>query len=96
MVSNRFPNNDSEAATARTTTLSKPKFVRELQVKTGFKNNEVAVVVFLNDGVVENLAGEDQYIFLAGNANQGGEYAVAWSCGSNGIPAALLPDNCKG
>ncbi len=96
MVSSRFPSNDTEAATARTTTLSKPKFVRDLQVKTGFRSNEVAVLVYLNEGVVDNPSGDEQYIYLAGNSNKGGEYAVAWSCGSSGIPVDLLPDNCKG
>jgi len=96
MVNNRFPRNQAEAQVTVTTSLSPPKFVRKLVVEPGFQSHDVAVRVFLKDGVVENDTGEEQYIYITGDATRGADTKVRWGCGASGISPEFLPDNCKG
>jgi hypothetical protein len=58
--------------------LSPPKFVRKLVVEPGFRSHDVAVRVFLKDGAVENETGEEQYIYINGDATRGANTKVRW------------------
>ena len=94
MVNNRFPRTTTEAAVTKTVSLSPPKFVRKMVVQPGYKNHDIAVKVYLKEGVVENETGGDQFIYIAGDTTPNSQSAVRWSCGAKGIGADLLPDNC--
>ena len=94
MVNNRFPLTASEAEVSKSWSLSPPKFVSRMEVKPGYRNHDIAVIVYLKDGVVENETGGAQFIYIAGDKTPNSESAVRWTCGANGIAADLLPDNC--
>ena len=95
-VNSRFPTTTAEAESTRAVALSEPEYVRELVVEPRAKERGVVVKVYLKDGVVENTAGGEQYVFIAGNAQSGGSYAVSWRCGAEGVDASLLPEDCRG
>jgi len=96
MATNAFPRTASEANAMLTTTVSKPEFVRELKIEHNPAGEKVTIKVFLNDGVVENLTGEDQYIYIAGNKSRAASYLIDWQCGAKGLGSELLPDECQG
>jgi Tfp pilus assembly protein PilE len=96
ILNNRFPNTTGEAETMKTGTLSPPKFVDRMEVEPGFKGHEVAIKVYLKDGVVENLTSEEQFIYISGDSTPGSDSAIAWTCGFMGIDPELMPDNCQG
>jgi len=79
----------------KTTTLSAPEHVREVVVERGFKGNDLAIKVYLKDDVVENLTGEDQFIYITGNHSGNSAYALEWNCGGSGIEKDLLPEGCQ-
>jgi Tfp pilus assembly protein PilE len=95
MTTGNFPKTMSEAEAMKTETLSAPKFVREMTVAP--KNeSDVIVKVFLNDGVVENLEGLEQFVYIQGQKNASNGIQLEWICGAQGINSELLPDTCKG
>ena len=51
--------------------MSEPEYVRELVVEPRAKERGVIVKVYLKDGVVENPAGGEQYVYIAGSVNSG-------------------------
>jgi len=95
MVNNRFPRTAAEAQVTVTTSLSPPKFVRNMVVEPGFRNHDVAIRVYLKDGVVDNDTGEEQYVYITGDTVTGAGSEVRWGCGASGIGVEFLPDNCK-
>lgn len=95
MVSGRFPRSDSEVASMASGTLSPPEHVREMVVEREGQGGDLLIKVYLNEDVVENLTGEDQFIFLAGHETKGGAHAMEWSCGASGIQEDLLPEECR-
>ena len=96
ILNSRFPITAGEADTMKTATLSPPKFVSRMEVEPGFKGHEVAIKVYLKEGVVENLTGEEQFIYISGDSTADSDTAVAWSCGFSGIDPDLMPDSCQG
>lgn len=96
MVSGGFPKNSREASAMLSTTVSKPEFVRDMQIDTDGKGRKVTIKVFLNDNVIDNPIGGDQFIFYEGQLNSGGQYAIEWSCGATNISNEYLPEDCRG
>ena len=96
MVNNRFPQTMSEAAVGKTWSLSPPKFVSKLEVRPRYKNHDIAVIVYLKEGVVENKTGGKQFIYMVGDKTPNSQSAVRWGCGAQGIGKDLLPENCQG
>ena len=93
-LNGRFPRNEGEANSTAAQTVTPPEYVREVHVQPSEQGNDVKVVVYLKEGVVENLTGEDQYIFFSG-ARTEGQYPVEWSCGAQGLDPELLPESCR-
>ena len=96
MVNNTLPRNASEASAMMSTTVEKPEFVREMKISADDPGKKVTIKVFLNEGVVENESGGDQYLFLSGKTTPGGQYALEWDCGAENINFELLPESCQG
>jgi len=96
MTNGRFPKNMQEAEAMRTDTLQAPEYVSDMGVFAPDLDNDVVVRVFIKDGVVENPAGVNQYLYIAGNQSPGANARVVWTCGGQGIDESLLPDSCKG
>jgi type IV pilus assembly protein PilA len=94
MTNGRFPKNMREAEALKTETLAVPEYVADMAVIPEDSNNDVIVKVFLKDGVVENLDGNLQYLYIAGNKRSTSSH-VEWTCGAIGISPDLLPDSCK-
>ena len=96
MVNNRFPQTAGESAAMITVSLSPPEVVRDMVVEPMQDNHDIMVKVYLKDGVVNNENGTEQFIYITGDVPTGsGSAYVEWSCGSSGIDAELLPENCK-
>jgi Tfp pilus assembly protein PilE len=95
MTNGRFPGTLNEAEAMMTTTVSAPKFVRDMAVVPKTGNHEVMVKVFLQEGVAENPEGVEQYIFIAGDQAAASGYALEWTCGGHGVDASLLPEECQ-
>ena len=94
MTYNRFPKTDGEASVVKTETFAPPEFVRDIVVNYKDSANDIVIEVYLKDGVVENLTGEPQYIYMAGNSSRAGGAYVDWTCGAQGINPDLLQPTC--
>jgi len=92
---NRFPKTDAEAEVAKTSTLSEPKFVKEIIVNHRAKANDVVIEIYMKDDLMPNETVETQYIYIAGNSSASASYSVDWTCGSHGIDHDLLPADCQ-
>jgi type IV pilus assembly protein PilA len=95
MNSGHFPRTMGEAEAMKTNTLTAPEYVREMTVAPK-DERDVIIKVFLKDGVVENLDGGDQYVYIQGVHNRSKGAQIEWICGAEGISTDLMPDNCKG
>lgn len=94
MNTGSFPRTVKEAEAMKTETLTAPEYVREMTVAP--KNEQdVIIKVFLKDGVVENLEGVEQFVYIQGIRGKNGGAQVEWHCGAEGIVVDMLPDNCK-
>lgn len=96
MVSGHFPKRSSEASAMLTTTLSRPEFVRDMKIEHDPSGKTVRIVVFLQEGIIENELGEEQYIFMSGRQTTGGMFSIVWECGASGFSAELMPEECQG
>lgn len=94
MNNGHFPRTMREAEAMKTTTLTAPEYVREMTVAPK-DERDVIIKVFLKEGVVENLDGSDQYIYIQGVQSRANGAQIEWICGAQGIGADLMPDNCK-
>lgn len=95
MTSGRFPQSINELDAVHSSTVSPPEHVDYMVVESEFPDHDVVIKVYLQAGVVENLTGEEQYIYVAGRKPKQGGYLVEWNCGGNGIDAELLPEDCQ-
>jgi type IV pilus assembly protein PilA len=94
MTAGHFPRTMKEAEAMKTETLQAPEYVREMTVAPK-DETDIIVKVFIKDGVVENLDGAEQFVFIQGNQRKANGVQVEWICGAQGISTDLLPDNCK-
>lgn len=95
MVSGHFPKRATDANAMLSQTVSKPEFVREMKIEHDPFGKKVRIKVFLNEGVLENETGEEQFIYISGNQATGGSYSIEWHCGANGFSSELMPDECQ-
>ena len=95
-VSGRFPTSNKHASTMISSRASVPGFIRDLRIQPDRTGQTVTIKVFLKDGVVKNLTGEKQFVYISGNRNLGDQSAIEWHCGAAGLGAELLPDECRG
>lgn len=94
MTNGRFPKTMGEAEAMKTETLQAPKYVSDMTVMP-VEETDIIVKVFIKDGVVENLDGAEQYVFIQGNQSRTNGIQLEWVCGVQGISPDLLPDGCK-
>lgn len=95
MSTGQFPKTMKEAEAMKTDTLSAPEYVREMTVAP--KNErDVIIKVFIKQGVVENLDGSDQFVYIQGKQGSAQGTRLEWVCGAEGISVDMLPDSCKG
>lgn len=95
MTAGRFPKSAGELDAVKTGTVSPPEHVQGMVVERADRGDGVIIKVFLKDGVVENLTGEEQYIYVVGSSPADAAYATEWKCGGSGIDVSLLPESCK-
>lgn len=95
MTSKSLPRTASEAHAMKPNMASKPDFVRELKFQPDYAGETVMIMIYLNDGVVENLLGGEQYIYVAGIKSRDGADTLEWQCGARNVDLALLPEHCR-
>ncbi len=96
MVSNSLPKNRTEADAMLSNTVSRPEIVRDMKIEHAPSGDTVTIKVFINDGVIENPTGVEQFVFISGTTNHGGKYALEWTCGGEGLEREMLPEDCRG
>ena len=96
MMNGRLPRNINETRGLKSETVSAPEYVRDMDVVAETGNHAVMVKVFLKNDVIENLAGVDQFIYLAVDKSTASSSQIEWSCGASGIDTSLLPEGCQG
>lgn len=91
-----LPRTASEANVMKPTKASKPEFVREVKLQADYAGETVMIMIYLNGGVVENLLGGEQYVYIAGIRSHDGADTLEWQCGARNVDMALLPEKCRG
>lgn len=94
VINGRLPNSKAEAAAMRTITISQPQHVRDMMVDHQVPGYDVMIKVFLKDGVVENLGGDEQYVYFVGKRGDSAKFSLRWTCGATGVDSDLLPEDC--
>lgn len=95
MTNNRLPRNIKETQGLKSETVTAPEFVRDMEVVALSGNHAVMVKVYLQNDVVENTTGVDQYIYMAVDQSKASRSQLEWSCGAQGVDTALLPEGCQ-
>lgn len=95
MVSNSLPRTASEAFAMKPTNASEPEFITKVRLQYDYAGETVMIMVYLDDGVVENLLGGEQYIYIAGITSSEGDDKLEWQCGARNVDLALLPEHCR-
>lgn len=93
--SKALPRTANEAYAMKPNMASKPDFVRDVKFQPDYAGETVMIMVYLDDGVVENLLGGDQYIYIAGIKSSQGDDKLEWQCGARNVDLALLPEHCR-
>jgi hypothetical protein len=91
---NSLPRTAIEAHAMRPTSASKPEFVRDVKFQPDYAGETVMIMVYLNDGVVENVLGGEQYVYIAGIKSRDGSGTLNWECGARNVDWDLLPGDC--
>lgn len=73
----------------------KPKFVRKVKFQHDYAGETVMIMVYLKDGVVENILGGEQYIYVAGIKSREANDTLEWQCGARNVDLNLLPEECR-
>ncbi len=95
MTGKSLPRTASEAHAMKPNMASKPEFVRELKFQPDYAGETIMIMVYLDDGVVENLLGGEQYVYIAGIKSPEGGDTLEWQCGARNVDLALLPAECR-
>lgn len=96
MVNNSLPRTAREAARIASVSGVKPDYVRNLKIQHDAGGEKVIIMVYLNDGVAENILGGEQYIYMAGFKSRRDHYNLEWQCGAVNVDFNMLPENCQG
>lgn len=95
MTAKSLPRTASEAHAMKPNMASKPDFVREVKFQPDYAGKNIMIMVYLDDGVVDNLLGGEQYIYFAGIKSGEGDGTLEWQCGARNVDLALLPEECR-
>jgi len=95
ITQNRFPETEEEAASIQVETFTPPEFVQRLAVNPNSKEHEIVIEVYFKPGVISELVGATDFVYVAGNKSEVGGSLVQWSCGSIGIDSEYLPERCN-
>jgi len=90
-----LPRTANEALAMKPTMASKPEFVKDVKFQHDFAGETVMIMVYLNHGVVDNILGGEQYVYLAGIKSHDGDDRLEWQCGARNVDRALLPEECR-
>lgn len=95
LVSHSLPRTASEAHAMKPTMIPRPEFVQEVKLQHDYAGEMVMIMVYLNNGVVENILGGEQYIYIAGIKSDEGDGSLEWQCGARNVDLTLLPEECR-
>ena len=93
--SHSLPRTLSAAHAMKPTMVAKPEFVREVKFQPDYAGRNIMIMVYLDDGVVDNILGGEQYIYIAGVRSGEGHDALEWQCGARNVDLTLLPEHCR-
>jgi hypothetical protein len=93
--SSSLPRTARAAYAMKPTSAEKPEFVEKLTFQHDAAGETVMIMVYLNNGVVENIFGGDQFIYLAGIKSHEGDGTLQWQCGARNVDLSLLPEDCQ-
>ena len=92
--SHTLPRTATEAAAMKPPVDAKPEFVREVKFQHDFAGETVMIMAYLDDGVVDNILGGEQYVYIAGIKSHDGDGTIEWQCGARNVDLNLLPEDC--
>lgn len=95
MESDSLPRTASEAYAMKPAATSRPEFVREVRFQHDHAGETVMIMVYLENGVVENVLGGEQYLYIAGIKSHHGDGKIEWQCGARSVDLKLLPEECR-
>lgn len=95
LVSDSLPRTAKDAYAMKPTMTPKPEFVRDVKFQHDYAGETIMIMVHLNAGVVENILGGEQYVYIAGIKAREGNDALEWQCGARNVDLALLPEECR-
>ena len=95
MEGNSLPRTAAEALKMKPTMIAQPEFVKEVKFQHDYSGEATMIMVYLNDGVVENILGGEQYIYIAGINRGDGADTLKWQCGARNVDLSLLPKDCQ-
>ena len=93
--SHSLPRTKKEALGMKPDMASKPAFVTDVKVQPDYAGEVVMIMVHLDYGVVENILGGEQYVYLAGFKSDDPNTDIEWQCGARNVDTALLPAHCS-
>lgn len=93
--SKTLPRTAREALAMKPTKAPMPEFVRDVKFQPDYAGETVMIMVYLDDGVVENLLGGEQYLYIAGIKSSQGDGTLEWQCGARNVDLTLLPKGCR-
>ena len=95
VINNALPRTSTEVSEMNPTMSAKPEFVREVEFQTDFSGETVMIMVYLNDGVVDDIIGGEQYLYIAGFKSGDNANSLQWQCGARNVDLSLLPEECR-
>ena len=90
-----LPRTKKEAQAMTPDMASKPEFVTDVKVQPDYAGEVVMIMIHLDYGVVENILGGEQYVYLAGFKSDEGQDGIEWQCGARNVDTSLLPAECS-
>lgn len=93
-LSARFPTTEAELKSVTTSVFNQPDFVSAVVVEHEDQEYDVVVKVYLQEDVIDNDTGGDQFLFIAATRSNGPGMRLEWSCGISGVDSGLLPRGC--
>ena len=91
---NVLPRTAREAIVFRPTVTPRPDFVTDVKFQHDYAGESFMVMVYLDNGVVENILGGEQYVYIAGIKTDPLDDTIEWQCGARNVNRTLLPEGC--
>ena len=93
--SHSLPRTATEANAMKPATDQMPEFVQDVKFQHDYAGETVMIMVYLKHGVVDNVLGGEQYVYIAGIKSQDDAQTIEWQCGARNVDRTLLPENCR-